>query len=311
MSQPTYVIGHQQPDTDTICSALAYARLKQTQGVEAVPARTGELNPESQFVLDRWECDPPSPLETAAGERLILVDHNEYSQAVDGAREADIIEVIDHHRIGDVETSDPIYFRNEPVGSTATILTKLFDETDEPIPQNTAGLLLSGLLSDTVVLRSPTTTDTDRAVAERLAETADVDYEAYGKTLLKQKSKLGEKPPREMVLGDFKEYEMGPADVGIGQVETVEPAVVLDQRAAVLDAMDDVVAERGYDLLLVLVTDLLDEESTLLTAGERTDEVATAFDVPLTDREATLPGVLSRKKQVVPPLETTLQEAGR
>ncbi|MFD1514371.1 manganese-dependent inorganic pyrophosphatase [Halomarina rubra] len=306
MSQPTYVIGHQQPDTDTICSALAYARLKQAQGERVVPARAGELNPETQFVLDQWDCDSPTLLTDASGERLILVDHNEYSQTVEGARNAEIAEIIDHHRIGDVMTSNPIRFRNEPVGSTATILTELFDDADEPLSEDTAGLLLSGLLSDTVVLRSPTTTDTDRAVAKRLASVADVDYEAYGKRLLQQKSKLGEKAPRELVLGDFKEYEIGTHHVGIGQVETVEPAVALDRRDAVLEAMDELVVERTYDLLLVLITDLLEEQSELLVAGDQTRGLSTAFDIEIHERTATLPGVLSRKKQVVPPLETAL-----
>lgn len=303
MSQPLYVIGHQQPDTDTVCSALAYARLKQSQGADAVPARAGDMNPETQFVLDSWDVQPPPLLEDATTERLILVDHNEYSQTVPGAREAEIVEIVDHHRIGDVTTSDPIFFRNEPVGSTATILTHLYDEADEPIDSETAGLLLSGLLSDTVVLRSPTTTDTDRAVAERLAETAGVDIETYGKDLLQQKSKLGDKSPREMVLGDFKEFEFGSHHVGIGQVETVSPEAVLEQQAAVLAAMDDIVDEREYATLLLLVTDLLDEDSTVLAAGEYTETVADALDTTFTDQEAFLPGVMSRKKQVVPALE--------
>lgn len=303
MSQTSYVIGHQQPDTDTIISAIAHARLKQAQGEDVVAARAGELNPETQFVLERWDVEEPTLLEDATDEQLLLVDHNEHSQTVEGARDADVVEIIDHHRIGDVETSNPIRFRNEPVGSTATILTGLYDEADVEIDEQTAGLLLSGLLSDTVVLRSPTTTETDEVVAERLAEIAGVDYEEYGKELLKQKSKLGEKEPREMVLGDFKEFEFGDSDVGIGQIETVEPAPVLDQRDAVLEAMDEVVAEREYALLVLLVTDLLEEESTALIAGEHTDTVEDALDTTVEDREAFLPGVMSRKKQVVPPLE--------
>lgn len=307
MSQSAYAIGHQQPDTDTIISAIALARLKQAQGGDVVAARAGELNPETEFVLDRWDVDSPTLLEDATDEELLLVDHNEYSQTVAGAREATITEVIDHHRIGDVTTGDPIFFRAEPVGSTGTILTGLYDEAGVDIDESTAGLLLSGLLSDTVVLRSPTTTDTDREVAERLAEIAGVDYEDYGKELLAQKSKLGEKSPREMVLGDFKEYDIGDDVLGIGQIETVEPEAVLDQRDAVIEAMDEVVAERGYAVLLVLVTDLLEEESTAFIAGDHTEAVGDALDATFTDREAFLPGVMSRKKQVVPPVEDALK----
>ena len=305
MAHPIYVIGHQQPDTDTICSALAYARLKQAQGTDAVPTRAGKVNPETRFVLDRWDVETPTLVDDAAAERLILVDHNEYSQSVSGARDAEIIEVVDHHRIGDVETSDPIFFRNEPVGSTATILTQLYDEADVAIDTETAGLLLSGLLSDTVVLRSPTTTETDRTMAERLAETAGVDYEEYGKELLQQKSKLGEKGPREMVLSDFKEFEFGSHHIGIGQIETVEQEAVLDQQDAVLAAMDEVVTERDYTVLLLLITDILEEESVALIAGNHADKVEEALGTTFTDREASLPNVMSRKKQVVPPLEDT------
>lgn len=308
MSEPTYVIGHRKPDTDTVCAALAYAELKQERGEENVSAaRAGDPNPETQFVLDYWDTEAPALLEDAAGRRLVLVDHNEYSQTVSGAREAEIVEIVDHHRIGDVETSAPIPFRNEPVGSTATILVDLFDDAGVTIDAQTAGLLLSGLLSDTVVLRSPTTTGRDRTAAERLADTAGVDIEEYGEELLTHKSKLGEKSPREMVLGDFKEFEFGSSRVGIGQVETVEPAVVLDRREAVLDAMDDVVSERGYDALLLLVTDLLKEESTALVAGDETATVEAGLDVTFSNREAFLPGVMSRKKQVVPSLEAAFE----
>nr|WP_049972034.1 manganese-dependent inorganic pyrophosphatase [Haladaptatus cibarius] len=303
MSQSRYVIGHQQPDTDTVCSALAYARLKQKQEIDAVPARAGELNPETQFVLERWNAESPPLLNDATDEQLILVDHNEYSQTVAGARNANIVEIVDHHRIGDVETSNPILFRNEPVGSTATILTQLFADADETISAQTAGLLLSGLLSDTVVLRSPTTTERDRVVAKQLADTAGVDYEKYGKELLRHKSKIGEKTPREMILSDFKEFEFGPAEVGIGQIETVEPDVVLDQQDAVLAAMDDVATERDYAVFLLLVTDLLEEDSTALVAGTETATVETGLDTSFSNQEAFLPGVMSRKKQVVPPLE--------
>ncbi|MDS0297232.1 manganese-dependent inorganic pyrophosphatase [Halogeometricum sp. S1BR25-6] len=308
MPEQTYVIGHRKPDTDTVCAALAYAELKREQGEEGVsPARAGNPNPETEFVLDYWDVEPPALLEDAAGTQVILVDHNEYSQTVSGAREAEIVEIVDHHRIGDVETSAPIPFRNEPVGSTATILVGLFDEAGVTIDARTAGLLLSGLLSDTVVLRSPTTTERDRTVAERLAETAGVDVEEYGQKLLAHKSKLGEKIPREMVLGDFKEFEFGSGRVGIGQVETVEPSVVLDRREAVFDAMDDVVSERGYDALLLLVTDLLEEESTVLVAGDEIATVESGLGATFSDREAFLPGVMSRKKQVVPPLESAFE----
>lgn len=301
--ETVYVIGHQQPDTDAICSAIAYARFKQAQGMNAVPARCGPLNPETAFVLDRFGVEPPELLEDATGKRLILVDHNEYSQAVEGAEEADVVEVVDHHRLGDVETSEPVYVHIEPIGSTSTILAEMFDEVGVDIPDDVAGLLLSGMLSDTVVLRSPTTTEIDEAVVERLCDQLGMDAEAYGKELLQQKSKLGEKEPREIVLGDFKEFQFGEHHIGIGQVETVEPKAVLAQKDALLDAMRDVVEERGYTFLTLIVTDLLEEDSEALFAGDEGERFAAALDTALEYGQASLPGVMSRKKQVVPPLE--------
>ncbi len=303
----TYVIGHQAPDTDAVCSALAYAQLKATDDASVTAARAGPLNPETEFVLEYWNVEPPALLEDATDERLILVDHNEHSQTVEGAAAATIVELVDHHRLGDVTSSEPIFCRIDPVGSTATIIADLFADRGVTLDRQTAGLLLSGLLSDTVVLRSPTTTERDRTVAERLAEIADVDTKAYGKTLLAQKSKLGEKSPREMVLGDFKEFSFGESTLGVGQIETVEPAPVVEQRAAILSAMDAIVAERDYDVLVLLVTDLLEEASRAFVAGEQTDRVGPALDATFTNREAFLPGVLSRKKQVVPPLESAFR----
>ncbi|MDY6761761.1 MAG: manganese-dependent inorganic pyrophosphatase [Candidatus Nanohaloarchaea archaeon] len=301
--QHHYVVGHKQPDTDTVCSAIAYARLQQSSGRDARPVRAGELNPETRFVLEEFDVEEPELLEDAAGEDIVLVDHNVYSQAVDGMEDAEVHQIIDHHRLGDIETSEPIYVRIEPVGSTATIITDLYNEAGVEITPSVAGLLLSGLLSDTVVLRSPTTTDIDEEVAQELAATAGVDIEDYGKELLAKKSQLGEKSPREMVLGDFKEYDWGGQTIGIGQVETVEPETVLEQKDAVLDAMESIVDERGYPLLVLLVTDLLEEHTEAFVAGDAVDTFQSALDTAVEDSQASLPGVMSRKKQVVPPLE--------
>ncbi len=308
MTQETrYVVGHQQPDTDAICSSIAYAHLKQEQGENVLPARCGEINPETRFVLDRFEVDDPDLLEDVTGKQIILVDHNEYSQTAPGMRNAEVVEIIDHHRVGDVETGTPIHCRIEPIGSTSTLVTKLYREHGVDIPEHVAGLMLSGLLSDTVVLRSPTTTDEDRNIAQELAGITGVDVEKYGRELLQQKSKLGEKTPREMVTGDFKEFEMDGGTVGIGQVETVTPEQVLEQRHAVLDAMHEIREERDYIFLTLLVTDLLEEDTEAFFVGDRQNVFEQALDTTVEDEQASLPGVMSRKKQVVPPLEEAMK----
>lgn len=306
MSNPTYVIGHQQPDTDAICSAIAYANFHKAQGKDVEPARCGELNPETQFVLDRFSVDAPTLLEDATGEQIVLVDHNEYSQTANGMQDANVVGVVDHHRLGDVETSEPIYCHIEPVGSTSTIVATMYQDAGLDIPKSLAGLMLSGLLSDTVVLRSPTTTELDEEIAAFLANIVGVDYEEYGKELLTHKSKLGEKSPREMVLGDFKEFDMGGGTVGIGQVETVTPEQVMEQKDAVLKAMHEVREERGYTFLTLLVTDLLEEDTEAFFVGDKQDVYESALDTEVVDGIAQLPGVMSRKKQVVPPLEDAL-----
>lgn len=298
-----YVVGHQQPDTDAICSAIAYAHLKQEQEHDAVPVRCGEINPETRFVLDRFDVDDPAMLDDASGKQIVLVDHNEYSQTAPGMEDAEVVEIIDHHRVGDVETGQPIHCRIEPIGSTSTLVTKLYRENDVDIPEHIAGLMLSGLLSDTVVLRSPTTTSTDERIAQDLADIIGVDVEEYGRELLQQKSKLGEKTPREMVTGDFKEYDMGERTVGIGQVETVTPEQVLEQKEAVIAAMQELREERGYEFLTLLVTDLLAEDTEAFFVGNHRDTFEQALDTTVEDAQASLPGVMSRKKQVVPPLE--------
>lgn len=304
----TYILGHKNPDTDSIVSAICYSRLKKIKGEETVAARCGKTNTETEFVLNRFNLESPRLLEDATGKRIVLVDHNEYSQAVDGLRDADIVEVLDHHRIGDVQTSGPIDFHVEPVGSTSTLVAGRFMDSDVEMKEGTKGALLSGILSDTVLFRSPTSTERDEEQARRLADDLGLDVEEYGKKMFREKSKLGDKQPEEIVLGDFKEYEMGGGTVGIGQVETVTPGEVLDRQEEIVEAMERIVDERDYTFLLFLVTDLLNENSEAFFVGDKQEAFEEALDVKLENRTVFLGGVLSRKKQVVPPLENALKK---
>ncbi|RZN60303.1 manganese-dependent inorganic pyrophosphatase [Methanonatronarchaeum sp. AMET6-2] len=296
------VIGHKKPDTDSICSAIAYAELKKKVGEKATPARCGPINPETEFVLDKFNIEKPRKITELSEEKVILVDHNEYSQAAEGLKEAEILEVIDHHRIGGLVTSKPIYFHCEPVGSTATIIADHYKQKNIEIPGDIAGILLSAILSDTVVHRSPTNTDKDEEIAEELAEICEVDIEKYGKKMLKEKSKLGEKQPREIILGDFKEYEFAGEVVGVGQVETVIPQEVISQKTELMQEMEKITRERNYKTLILLVTDLLEKDTEALVTGE-TKEFEEALQTEVENGTAFLKGVLSRKKQVIPPLE--------
>lgn len=307
MSERVYVLGHKNPDTDSISSAITYANMKREEGMDAVAARCGEINPETSYVLDRFDMEAPQLVDEVSGNKVILVDHNEYSQAVDGARDAEIVGVLDHHRVGDVQTDGPINFHIEPIGSTSTIIAQRYMDKDIEMTEGIKGLLLSAILSDTVVFRSPTSTPKDEKIGRKLAKDLGLDVEEYGKEMFKAKSKLGEKGTREIVLGDFKEFEMGEDLIGIGQVETVTPEEVIERKDGILESMQNVVDDRDYTFLILLVTDLLNENSETLFVGEKSDVFESTFDVEIHKNSAFLEDVLSRKKQVVPPLREVLE----
>ncbi|MFO7819319.1 MAG: manganese-dependent inorganic pyrophosphatase [Halanaerobacter sp.] len=305
----TYVVGHQNPDTDSICAALTYANLKQELGADVEAIRAGKVNAETEFILDEFDIEAPRLVEEVTSEdRVILVDHNEKSQAIDGIAEAEIAGVIDHHRIGDIETGNPIYFRNEPVGCTSTIITKLYQEHDVEISDQMAGLLLSAILSDTVIFRSPTCTETDKEFAEMLAQQLGVDIKDYGVKIFKAGSVVKKLSPQELVTNDYKEYEFAGDRVGVGQVEVMDVEQVEGLKEDILTAAEELVAENGYSFLILLVTDILAEGSLLLMSDSAVEVVEDAFAVEVENNEVYLDGVLSRKKQVIPVLSDYLTQ---
>ncbi|GAB6138118.1 manganese-dependent inorganic pyrophosphatase [Halanaerobaculum tunisiense] len=305
----TYVVGHQNPDTDSICAAIAYANLKQELGADVEPIRAGKVNAETEFILDKFGVEAPQLVEELEqGAEVILVDHNEQSQAIAGVKEAAIQEIIDHHRIGDIETGNPIYFRNEPVGSTATIVTKLYQEQGVEIADQMAGLLLSAILSDTVIFRSPTCTETDKKIANKLATQLGVNIEEYGKEMFKAGSVVSQLEPKELITNDYKEYEFAGETIGVGQIEIMDVNEVADIKEDILAEINNLIAERGYKFLVLMVTDILAEGSLLLFPADTQDIIAEAFEVETEETEVYLEGVLSRKKQVIPVLSDYLTE---
>ncbi|MDA8233453.1 MAG: putative manganese-dependent inorganic diphosphatase [Clostridia bacterium] len=239
-------------------------------------------------------------------KKVILVDHNEKSQAVPGLEQAEILEVIDHHRLGDVTTGEPIYFRNEPVGCTATIVTSMYNEQGVEIPSKIAGLLLGAILSDTVIFKSPTCTPRDRVAAQQLAAIAGVEAEEFSREMYKAGTSLAGRTPKEIIFEDFKEFHMGDLYVGIGQVETMDSGSVAQLMDELLQEMGTIKENKGYDLVLLMVTDILQEGTELLVVGDRVEVVEKAFSAKLDGGKTFLPGVMSRKKQVVPPLSRFL-----
>lgn len=235
--------------------------------------------------------------------KVILVDHQESTQAVDGLENANILEVIDHHKIGDIETNGPIFFRNQPLGCTATILTQMFDEEDVEIPPQIAGLLLSAILSDTLMFRSPTCTKTDEKAAYRLAEIAGVDVETHAMEMFKAGSDFAGKTTDEIFYQDFKKFQTGDLNFGIGQVNimTEEDGVLLKDR--ILQYLHEKGPSGNYDAIFFMLTNILTESTKLIFVGEHArDYVEEAFDVKADADAVVLDHVLSRKKQLLPPL---------
>ena len=303
----TYVVGHQNPDTDSICAALTYANLKQELGAEVRAIRAGKINAETEFVLTEFGVEEPKLVEEVTSEdEIILVDHNEKSQAIAGIEAAEIVEIIDHHRIGDIETGNPIYFRNEPVGCTSTIVTKLYQEHGVEISDKMAGLLLSAILSDTVIFRSPTSTEIDKEMAELLAKQLGVDIKDYGVKMFKAGSVVNKLAPKELVTNDYKEYEFDGETIGVGQVEVMDVEQVEGLKEDILTAAEELVAENDYKFLILLVTDILAEGSLALMSDSAIEVVEEAFEVEVGDNEVYLDDVLSRKKQVIPVLSDYL-----
>ncbi|WP_353406947.1 manganese-dependent inorganic pyrophosphatase [Bacillus velezensis] len=304
------IFGHQNPDTDTICSAIAYADLKNKLGFNAEPVRLGQVNGETQYALDYFKQESPRLVETAANEvnGVILVDHNERQQSIKDIEDVQVLEVIDHHRIANFETAEPLYYRAEPVGCTATILNKMYKENNVKIEKEIAGLMLSAIISDSLLFKSPTCTEQDIAAAKELAEIVGVDAEEYGLNMLKAGADLSKKTVEELISLDAKEFTLGSKKVEIAQVNTVDIEDVKKRQPELEAALSKVIAEKNLDLFLLVITDILENDSLALAIGDQASKVEKAFNVTLENNTALLKGVVSRKKQVVPVLTDAIAE---
>jgi len=297
----TLIFGHKNPDTDSICSALAYADLKKKLGWDAEPARLGEVSKETQYALDYFKVDAPQEINKvdADVENVILVDHNEFQQSVDNIRDVHIIEVIDHHRVANFETKDPLYFRAEPVGCTATILYKMYNENGVDIPKDIAGLMLSAIISDSLLLKSPTCTEKDVRVARKLEDIAGVSLETYGFDMLQAGADLSDKTTEELLSMDAKSFTMGGRQVEIAQVNAVDIKQVYESQEEFEKEIDHLIKTKDLSLFLLVVTDIINNNSEVLALGDGQDNVEEAFNVKLANNRALLEGVVSRKKQIV------------
>ncbi|MDP4087267.1 MAG: manganese-dependent inorganic pyrophosphatase [Bacillota bacterium] len=298
------IFGHKNPDTDTICSAIAYADLKTKLGMNVEPIRLGEVNGETQYALNTFHAAAPRLVEKVAPEakNVILVDHNEFQQSAEDIRDVTVLEVIDHHRIANFETSGPLFYRAEPVGCTATILNKMYKEKGIEIEKNIAGLMLSAIISDSLLFKSPTCTGEDVDAALELAKIAGVDAQVYGLEMLKAGADISSKTVEQLISLDAKEFQMGESKVVIAQVNSVDTNDVLSRQQELETVINQTIEQRNLDLFLLVVTNILTSDSVALALGNAQSAVEKAYNVSLESNTALLKGVVSRKKQVVPVL---------
>ena len=301
------VFGHKNPDTDTICSAIAYAELKNKLGKDVKAVRLGEINEETKYALNYFKVEKPELVENVAGREIILVDHNERTQTADGFEEAKVLELIDHHRISNFNVDEPLYARVEPVGCTATIILKLFKENGLTPSKETAGLMLSAIISDTLLFKSPTCTQCDAKAGKELAEIAGVDLKEYGLEMLKAGTALGDKSEAELLNMDMKIFEIDSAKIGVAQVNTVNEAEVLERKEKLLAEIDNIIAKEGLKFFMLAITNILTNDSAALISGDGNDVVEKAFGEKVDSNLVILKGVVSRKKQIIPPLTKAIQ----
>lgn len=302
------VIGHKNPDTDSIMSAISYAYLLNQTGVTAEAVAQGTPNEETQYALDYFGQEAPRVVDGVSSETdtIALVDHNEAQQSVDDRAKVRIMSVIDHHRIANFEVAEPLYYRCETVGCTNTILYKMYQEKGVAIPKRIAGLMVSAIISDTLLKKSPTCTQEDIVAMEALAKLAEVDLEVYGLALLKAGTNLDNQSPASILEMDAKSFPMGDKKVRVGQVNIVDEQDVLQYKAELMALMEEKSKEENFELFLLLITNILTSNSTGLVVGN-TLPVEEAFKGKVEDNLINLEGVVSRKKQVIPQLTRAIE----
>ncbi|MEM8579020.1 MAG: manganese-dependent inorganic pyrophosphatase [Pseudomonadota bacterium] len=303
----TLVFGHKSPDTDSTGSPIVWAwYLNQIKGIEAEAVLLGEPNTEAAFVLDRWSLDKPRIIDgVEAGQDVVIVDTNNPAELPDAINDANITAIIDHHKlVGGLETAGPIDIRIEPVACTATIMWKMIGKDMAQMPTEVKGAMLSCILSDTLEFRSPTTTQEDKAIAWDLAEQCGVDISAYAAEMFEAKSDVSAFSDAELLRMDSKEYEVDGTGFRVSVLETTAPKMILDRKDSLMASMADVAKEDGADEVLLFVVDILNEEATMLIPNDRVKSVAEkSFDATVTGDTVVLPGVMSRKKQIIPNLK--------
>ena len=308
MENKIYIFGHKNPDTDSIGSSMVKEILDRKKGINNVEAkRLGNINKETQYMLDYLNLQAPELLEKVEeGQEVCLVDHNEFNQSVEGIEKAKILSVTDHHRIANFETSEPLYYTAKPYGCTSTILFEEFKNNGIEIEKTEAVLMASCIISDTLLLKSPTTTEHDKKALAELEKIAGIDVNKYGLEMLKAGTDLDDFSAEELVNLDAKSLDKNGSKFVIAQVNTVSIEDVLKRQEELETAINKEIETKNLDLFVFAITDILNSNSEVIALGKRVDAVEKAFDKKLEDNKMFLEGVVSRKKQLLPVIDKNI-----
>ena len=296
------IFGHKNPDTDTITSSLVLANLETKLGKNVEACRLGKINKETEYVLNYLGIEEPKlldPSEVPDGSQVMLVDHASNKESIDNLDNVTILKIVDHHKVA-LNTGYPLYYRAEPVGCTETILCKLFNENNVKIEAKIAKLMLSAIISDTLLLKSPTTTEDDKKAVEELAKISDVDYEEYGLEMLKAGTDLSSFTIDEILALDAKQIDFKDVKSIVNQVNTASIDDVLEMKDELEAGIEKIIEKENLDLFMLLITDIVNSNSQVIVLGRDAALVEKAYGVKLENNTALLEGVVSRKKQVVP-----------
>ncbi len=298
------VLGHQNPDCDSVCSSIALAALFNKLGQEATPAIQGEPNPEAQFLLEQAGLSAPQIRTSVAGEEIFIVDYSDWNQGTADMKKAKIRGIVDHHKLGDITTGEPLECWIWPVGCSATIVYNMYKFHNQTPEAAVAKLMMGAIISDTVNFQGPTTTDIDKAAVKELAEIAAVDdVQAFASAQFDAKSDIKHVPAAELILRDQKVFEMAGNQLAIGQLELTSLDTAFAKKADMLAEMEQLQAEKGYHSTIVLLTDINKLDTTALIVSKDANKVAAALNSTVADDVIELPGVVSRKKQIIPFLQ--------
>ncbi len=296
------IFGHKNPDTDAITSSLVLANLEKKLGKDVIACRLGKVNKETEYVLNYLGIEPPTlinPAEVSDGTNVMLVDHASNKESIDNLDNVNILKIVDHHKVG-LNTGYPLYYRAEPVGCTETVLYKLYKENGVEIDKTIATLMLSAIISDTLLFKSPTCTKEDVDIAKELSKIAEIDIEKYGMEMLKAGTDLSEFSINEILNLDAKEIDFKDVKSIVNQVNTASIDDVLVMKSDLEIEMQKIINEKNLDLYMLLITDIINSNSQVIALGKRKDLVEKSYNVKLENNTALLKGVVSRKKQVVP-----------